>query len=135
MADGCEIPRSVLQAIVTHARIAAPAECCGVLLGHSCTVVDALPSRNLADRDTRYLLDPRTHFRARRMARARGIEVIGFYHSHPHSAPKPSETDVAEASCPGAVCLIAGVVDGSPVAAAFVWGGAAFDELPLTVVP
>ena len=40
-------------------------------------------------------------------ARAQGLSVIGFYHSHPQSAPIPSARDI-EAAWPGYVYLIAG---------------------------
>ena len=46
---------------------------------------------------------------ARRAARQQGLEVLGFYHSHPHSAPEPSSTDLAEASYPDRVYLIVSV--------------------------
>ena len=55
---------------------------------------------------TRFLIDPKDHIDARRAARGRGLEVLGFYHSHPHSPAWPSPTDVAEAAYPDAVHLI-----------------------------
>jgi proteasome lid subunit RPN8/RPN11 len=90
------------EAIVTHARDAAPGECCGVLLGRDDAVVDAARARNIAEDTTRrFLIDPLDHFAAIRAARQRGLEVVGFYHSHPASAPDPSPRDVAGFSYPG----------------------------------
>jgi proteasome lid subunit RPN8/RPN11 len=48
----------------------------------------------------------RDHIEARREARGRNLEVVGFYHSHPHSPPEPSATDVTEASYPDHLYLI-----------------------------
>ena len=62
--------------------------------------------RNLSDDPNRFLLDPKDHIDARRAARARGLEVVGFYHSHPHSEPEPSIADLAEATYPGYLYLI-----------------------------
>jgi proteasome lid subunit RPN8/RPN11 len=59
--------------------------------------------------DTRYDVDPADHFAAVRHARSVGLAVVGAYHSHPRSAPEPSERDRAEAWAE-LVYLIAGPV-------------------------
>jgi proteasome lid subunit RPN8/RPN11 len=92
---------SVIAAIVAHAREAAPNECCGLLLGRGEDVLEAVRARNAADEPRRrYLIDPKDHIATMRDARSRGLEVVGFYHSHPRSAAAPSETDLAEATYP-----------------------------------
>jgi proteasome lid subunit RPN8/RPN11 len=84
-------------AVVAHAREAAPEECCGLLLGRDGEIVEAVPARNIAgDPTARFQIDPVDHFRAIRTARARSLEVVGFYHSHPRSAAEPSARDLAE---------------------------------------
>jgi desampylase len=89
----------VLDEIDSHARLAAPRECCGLLLGTANAIHDFVRSPNLADDPTRrFLIDPRAHFDARRRARDRGLALVGFYHSHPHSAPVPSATDLEGAT-------------------------------------
>jgi proteasome lid subunit RPN8/RPN11 len=99
-----------VEAIVAHARAAAPDECCGMLIGLADRVDAAAPARNIADRPaTRFLIDPKAHLDALRDARRCGLDVIGFYHSHPRSAAVPSETDVAEASYPDHLYLIVGL--------------------------
>jgi proteasome lid subunit RPN8/RPN11 len=85
------------EAIVAHARQAAPAECCGLFLGRREEILEAVPARNLADDPSiRFLIDPADHFAARRAARIRGLEVVGFYHSHPAARAEPSERDRRE---------------------------------------
>jgi desampylase len=96
----------VVDEVAAHAREALPAECCGVLLGIAGEVVEAVRTRNLSEDPGRYHLDPKGHIDARRAARQRGLEVVGFYHSHPHSEPEPSVTDVSEAAYPGYLYLI-----------------------------
>ncbi len=50
-------------AVVAHAREAAPDECCGLLLGRDGEIVDAIRARNIAaDPATRFLIDPADHF-------------------------------------------------------------------------
>jgi len=113
-----------------HAESARPHECCGVLVGHDDEIVEAIAARNLADDPNRYALDPADHLAIRRNARAAGLAVIGFYHSHPHSAAHPSATDLAEASYPDHLYLIVGV-DGVRL---FRLTGGNFAEAPFVTV-
>lgn len=92
------LPAAVAAAIAAHARRDRPYECCGLLLGSASVIADAVPARNLASPpETRYLIDPLDHFAALRVARSRGLEVVGAYHSHLRSPAQPSPTDLAEA--------------------------------------
>jgi proteasome lid subunit RPN8/RPN11 len=108
------VRRAALDAVVSHARETAPAECCGVLLGALEAVMDARPARNLATDPNRFLIDPKDHIDARREARGRGLDVVGFYHSHPHSAAVPSPADLEEASYPDHLYLIVGLASEQP---------------------
>jgi proteasome lid subunit RPN8/RPN11 len=103
------VQREVVEQILAHARAAAPLECCGLLLGTPERLDAALAARNLLASPTRFELDPVDHFAAIRRARGLGVAVVGVYHSHPASAPVPSFRDLAEASYPDFVYLIAGL--------------------------
>jgi proteasome lid subunit RPN8/RPN11 len=103
-----------LEAIVAHARAMAPRECCGVLLGHENAILEAVPTANLADNVNRFLIDPHDHIEARRLARNRGLAVVGFYHSHPRSDAIPSPVDLAEAGYADHLYLIVGLKDADP---------------------
>jgi proteasome lid subunit RPN8/RPN11 len=110
-----EISSVVVDAVIAHAREAAPAECCGVLLGSGHTIVAAAPTRNIAtDPTRRFEIDPQDHVDVRRDARGRGLAVLGFYHSHPRSLAVPSPTDLAEASYPDHLYLIVGLGAAAP---------------------
>src|SRR5262249_32741628 len=116
--DGDRVPMTIAGAaiaeIVAHARQAAPAECCGLLLGRGETIVESDRARNIATRPTRFEIDPQDHIDRRREARTRGLDVVGFYHSHPASAPIPSETDRAQAAYPNHLYLIVGLTSDPP---------------------
>jgi proteasome lid subunit RPN8/RPN11 len=103
------LPRAVRDDVIAHAREMAPAECCGLLVGSAREIVAAVRAANLADNPSRFLIDPKDHIRARREARARGLDVVGFYHSHPHSDARPSPTDLAEASYENSLYAIVGL--------------------------
>jgi proteasome lid subunit RPN8/RPN11 len=113
------IRNAALEAIVAQARDASPRECCGLLIGTGHAIDEAVLARNLAEGSTRFLIDPRDHIEARRVARRRSLDVLGFYHSHPRSAAWPSAADVAEAAYPDAVYLIVSLAGTSPEAKLF----------------
>jgi proteasome lid subunit RPN8/RPN11 len=127
------VPRRVLDDIRSHAAQEAPRECCGVLIGADDRVLESVRAGNLAGGVSRFEIDPRDHIRAIREARARSLDVIGFYHSHPRSPAYPSETDVAEAGYAGVVHLIAGVGANGEEARLFRIDGAQILELRLEV--
>ena len=120
----------MVDAVVAHARAAAPAECCGVLIGRGDEVVEAVPTRNAADQPTRFLIDPQDHFDAIRAARRRQLDVVGYYHSHPHSQAVPSATDLAEANYPDHLALIVGLRDDPPELRLYRFDGRNFLEEP-----
>ena len=105
----------VLDDVVAHARECRPAECCGLLVGEGERVLESVRAANAAETPTtRFLIDPRDHIAAQRAARGRQLDIIGFYHSHPHSTAYPSPTDLAELAYPGVVYLIVGLQTDPP---------------------
>lgn len=134
------LARAHLDLILSDARAAAPVECCGILAG-ACEAgvarvheVHRAPNVAEGDRTRRYLLDPRTHLRVQRDCRARGLEIVGFYHSHPDGRAVPSAAD-AEMAWPGAVYLIVAAPEAEPpeVRAWQLSKGGAFEEVSLRV--
>lgn len=125
-----KIAREVVEAIVAHAREAAPAECCGVLVGGKSTIVAVVRARNLSTDPNRFDLDPQGHIHARRDARTRGLEVVGFYHSHPRSAADPSPTDLVEATYQGYLYAIVSLIRDPAEVRIFRLEDAGFRELP-----
>jgi proteasome lid subunit RPN8/RPN11 len=80
-----------------------------MLIGVAGHVYESRRAANLSDHPDRYLLDPRAHVAALRETRRRELQVVGFYHSHPHSVPVPSPTDLAESTYPDALQIIVGL--------------------------
>jgi proteasome lid subunit RPN8/RPN11 len=94
---------SAWEVIRRHGEEAYPHESCGVLVGRSegeaRTVVAAIRCGNIQTDSpkTRYQIDPLEILRVAREARPKGLDVVGFYHSHPDHPARPSATDLAEA--------------------------------------
>jgi proteasome lid subunit RPN8/RPN11 len=101
-----QIRQAVLDDLIAHARMEAPNECCGMLIGTRERIERAVRARNALGSQTRYLIDPRDQFAAIKIARERGESVVGFYHSHPSSPATPSDRDRVEAAYPGHCYLI-----------------------------
>ena len=125
------IVESARDEVVGHARATKPRECCGILIGRAGEIHRAVRARNLAESATRFEIDPRDHLVAIHAARSEGLEVVGFYHSHPHSDPWPSETDLAESNDARAVHLIVGLKNDEPVMKLFRLDEQSAEELPL----
>src|SRR5205814_1535983 len=130
------IASAVLEDVVAHARECQPLECCGILLGHPSHIVAVVRARNVADQpNARFLIDPKDHIDARRTARATQLDIIGFYHSHPHSHAHPSTTDLAEATYRECVHLIVGIVEGVPEVRMFSYAEGRATELSFDIYP
>ena len=126
--------REVRDGLIAHAYEDAPRECCGVLLGRGDEIIEARRARNVAaSAATRFLIDPHDHIDARRQGRARGLEILGFYHSHPHGSGVPSATDLAEATYPGLYAII-GLRADVPDVRVFDFANGNFHERPLVTV-
>ena len=88
--------------MVGHCLDRLPEEACGLLAGPAgaSAVEVCYPVNNVDESARTYTLDPLGHLRADRDAEERGLEVIGVFHSHTHTAAYPSPTDVEKAPDP-----------------------------------
>ena len=90
-------------AIRQHGEEIYPHECCGVLLGHfdeggrSVTKTVRCGNTRSDSPHNRYHIAPQELVRIQREAREAGVEIVGFYHSHPDHPAQWSQTDLAEA--------------------------------------
>jgi proteasome lid subunit RPN8/RPN11 len=90
-----------LNIIRQHGQATYPEEGGGLLLGHLderhaiVTEIRVLPNTwdVDAERRRRYLIPGRVMLREERSAEARGLDVIGYFHSHPDHPAIPSEFD------------------------------------------
>lgn len=98
------IRRSIVDAIVEHARRDHPDEACGVVAGPSGTDQPTrfIPMLNAARSPTFYEFDSMDLLRLYRDMDERDEEPVVVYHSHTATEAYPSRTDIAYASEPGA---------------------------------
>jgi proteasome lid subunit RPN8/RPN11 len=100
------------QALRAHGEETYPHECCGVLLGNAAPegnqvrcIVRAGNTRSDRAHD-RYNIAPEELIRIQREARGLGLDIVGFYHSHPDCPAQWSKTDFDEAHWVGCSYII-----------------------------
>ncbi len=101
-----ELSRDQAKALITHAQEEAPNECCGLLAGRNGRVERVYPGTNVDHSPYTYLMDPKEQLAAFKDMEAAGLDLVGIYHSHTHTAAYPSRTDVAKAFYPDALYVI-----------------------------
>ena len=88
----------VIRAMREHAEASTPEECVGALLGRGAEVQVALALRNSApERSRSFELTAAEYLRAEREAEQRGLDVLGFFHSHPDGSAVASVRDLEHA--------------------------------------
>ncbi len=93
------ILKELADRIENHGKSCYPEECCGIILGKSGggkrNVSDVCEFQNHQEenRRRRFFVTPREYMRAERIAAEKGLELLGFYHSHPDHPAIPSEFD------------------------------------------
>jgi proteasome lid subunit RPN8/RPN11 len=98
-APRLRLPRELRAILRGWAEAGYPDETCGLLIGESNPAGPAVREVRRAENlersraASRYFLDPAAFLDADRDAREGGLEVLGFWHSHPDSPASPSETD------------------------------------------
>jgi proteasome lid subunit RPN8/RPN11 len=93
---------AVLSAIAAEAAAAWPNEGCGALLGSrpaggspSVTLSCPVPNSETGRPRDRFEVAPRDYLAIEDEAERRGLSLLGFWHSHPEGAARPSATDRA----------------------------------------
>jgi len=111
-------------AVRAHGEETYPHECCGVLLGRSEAARNGAPARNRVhlviragntrtdSAHDRYNIAPGELIKIQRQARTLGLDIVGFYHSHPDHPAQWSTTDFAEAHWIGCSYVITSVEKG-----------------------
>jgi proteasome lid subunit RPN8/RPN11 len=105
-----------MEAIEAHGAEGYPDEICGIMLGAQAEVTEVRRARNIIverSRD-RYEIDPRDHIRIQREADSAGLDIVGYYHSHPDHPAQASRFDT-ERAWAGYVYVIVSIAKGKAV--------------------
>jgi proteasome lid subunit RPN8/RPN11 len=113
------LERHLRRDIRAESEAAYPDECCGILLGtldaqEVRTVTQLRPvinAREAGERRRRFRMEADDILRAESFARSQGLQILGFYHSHPDHPAVPSDYD-CEHALPWYSYVIVAVIQG-----------------------
>lgn len=112
-----KLPEPLYKQLRAHGEQTYPHECCGILLGKASDGANEVHELFRAGNTrtdsahNRYHIAPVELIKAQREGRARGLDIVGFYHSHPDHPAQWSQTDFAEAhwfGCSYVITAVAG---------------------------
>jgi len=112
------ISKELVERIRAHGAETYPDECCGALLGRdleSREIVALFPVINRRDDSprNRFSVSAQDVVDAEKSARAQGLDVVGWYHSHPDHPARPSQYD-RDHAWPWYSYIIVSVAKGQP---------------------
>ncbi len=115
-----DISQELLEQILAHAQAEAPNECCGIVGavpardGQPARATRVRCARNVHASPKRFEIDGKDVLAAINEFDDAGWEIGAIYHSHTHTAPYPSQTDINfAAKWPGVEWIIVGLADPS----------------------
>jgi proteasome lid subunit RPN8/RPN11 len=112
------ISQTLYDELRAHGEKTYPHECCGIMLGKATDdglQVSALIRAGNTRTDSahnRYNIAPLELVKAQREGRKAGLDIVGFYHSHPDHPAQWSQTDFAEAHWFGCAYVITATAKG-----------------------
>jgi proteasome lid subunit RPN8/RPN11 len=109
------IPKAINDDMFAHAKEGFPLEVCGILGGSGDTVTTIYRMTNTDASNEHFMMEPKEQFAVVKDLRAKGIDMLGIYHSHPETPARPSEEDIKLALTPDVSYLIVSLAEaGSP---------------------
>jgi len=130
------ITKANLKKIVSHAMREFPNEACGVIagkkFGEEKLVEKVYEVKNRVKSPLRYEMDPEEQLKVFQEIEKSFLEVLGFYHSHPHSNATPSEIDKSLAFYEGFSYVIYSIP--LKTLASFIWDGKNFNSEKIKVI-
>ena len=134
------IPQSLYDALRAHGEETYPHECCGIMLGKTdgddLCVSQLLRAGNTRtdSAHNRYHIAPQELIAAQREGRRLGLDIVGFYHSHPDHPAQWSPTDFAEAHWFGCAYVITAIEQGhAKITNSFLLTGTSEEDKAFTV--
>ncbi|MBM3904167.1 MAG: M67 family metallopeptidase [Thaumarchaeota archaeon] len=91
------LSQSQKQILIDHAKKCSPVESCALLFGKEefnvSTVKEIFLTENTKNSPVNFNISNEELLRGYQEAERKGLDIIGIFHSHPHSEASPSSTD------------------------------------------
>jgi proteasome lid subunit RPN8/RPN11 len=135
------VPAALLEDLLAHAREEYDAECCG-MVAYDRASAEGSPlavrvhrATNIFASAKRFEIDGRELLRTLNEFEDEGWELGAIYHSHTHTEPNPSQTDINfAANWPGVEWVIVGLADTDPDVRCFLIEDGKVHQVPLQVL-
>ncbi len=109
------IYRQEYNRILSHAKASLPNEACGLLAGfrdgNGGIITKVYCLSNTDQSPEHFSMDPKEQFSAVADMRAKGITLLGNFHSHPETPARPSAEDISLAFDPEMIYMIVSLKD------------------------
>lgn len=128
-----QLSETHLAQIISIAKLRAPNEACGIIAGEGSTGRQIYEISNSLNSPTEYLMNPEEMVRVFWEIENNNLDPVAFFHSHPHSLPFPSPTDLARNYYPDTPHLIVGLEEDIWTARAFLLAQADYREIRLII--
>jgi proteasome lid subunit RPN8/RPN11 len=137
-----DISRALLDDLIAHAREEYDLECCGMIAyaptaendAGGCAATRVHRARNIHASRKRFEIDGKEALRAIDEFEDEDAELGAIYHSHTHTAPYPSQTDINfAANWPGLEWVIVGLAGEEPEVRCYLIEDGAVREVELRV--
>jgi proteasome lid subunit RPN8/RPN11 len=129
-----KISKGILELIYEQAEAEAPLEACGYLAGKEGLITSHYEMTNVDKSETHFSLDPKEQFQVAKSVRAKGLDLIAVYHSHPASPARPSEEDIRLAHDSSIIYVIVSLEHENRTCSAFKIKNGIVTREPLNVV-
>jgi [CysO sulfur-carrier protein]-S-L-cysteine hydrolase len=106
MPEELIIPDEIAGIMRAHVQRCIPEEACGILGGRENRVEYALPVTNELHSPVRFKMAPEEQLKAFMWLEQNGLDMVGYYHSHPTGPDHLSETDLAQFFYPGVALVL-----------------------------
>ncbi len=106
-----KIPNEIYDSIIAHAQEGFPPEVCGILGGREGIVSAIYRMTNTDQSNEHFMMEPKEQFAVVKELRAKGLEMLAIYHSHPETPARPSAEDIRLALTPNVSYAIVSLVD------------------------
>jgi len=127
-----EMPATVLEEMIEHAREGHPCEVCGIIAGKDFADSHIYRMTNTENSPVSYFMDPTEQFQVMKDIRKREEKMLAIYHSHPDSEAYPSAKDVSLAFYPDSLYIIVSLMRQEPVVRAFSIVDGEVEEISIT---
>lgn len=127
------LPALPFAEMIACAYDAYPLEACGLLVGTGSKVHRFVATTNESASARVYSIPGKELLRAEMAAEDDGLEVIGVFHSHTHSEPYPSPTDITQAPDPNWFYVIISLKREAPESRCYRIVDGAVSDVPIAV--